>query len=118
MVKNHNLAQAISDVSWGKFIKMLEYKALWFGKNVIQIGRFEPSSKMCSCGKINNSLTLKDREWTCECGLKHDRDILAANNILKFGFNKQNIIGWDTSESTLGETVSVDMSANQESPHL
>ncbi|MFA5299749.1 MAG: RNA-guided endonuclease TnpB family protein [Lutibacter sp.] len=85
MVKNRHLSQAISDVSWSEFFRQLRYKSDWYGKNLLQIGRFEPSSKMCSCGVINNNLTLSDRTWTCEsCGVIHDRDILAAQNIKRF----------------------------------
>ena len=69
-------------------------KADWYACNILRIGQFEPSSKMCSCGVINQELTLKDREWTCSsCGKQHDRDILAANNIKKFAFVKQNTVG-------------------------
>ena len=90
MMKNHKLAKAIGDVSWGKFIDVLEYKALWNDKQVIHIDRFFPSSKTCSkCGWINNQLTLKDRNWTCpECGEIHDRDFNAAINILNEGYRK------------------------------
>jgi len=85
MVKNHRLARHISDSSWAEFIQMLEYKSEWQGKYVVKIGRFQPSSKICSCGAINHDLTLADREWTCAvCGKTHDRDILASQNILKF----------------------------------
>jgi putative transposase len=85
MVKNHNLAQAISDAGWSTFVTMLEYKADWYGKNIIRIGRFAPSSKTCSCGVINKDLKLSDRVWTCKsCGTTHDRDILAACNIKSF----------------------------------
>ena len=86
MIKNHNLAQAISDVSWSTFVTMLEYKAEWYGTNILKIGRFEPSSKTCSnCGYINKELTLKDREWTCvKCNAEHDRDVNAAINIKNF----------------------------------
>jgi putative transposase len=64
---------------------MVKYKADWYGKNVIQINRFDASSKTCSCGVKNEQLTLKDRFWTCSsCDTTHDRDILAANNIKKF----------------------------------
>jgi len=89
MIKNHNLAQSISDVSWSKFVEYLKYKAEWYGKNIVQIGRFEPSSKMCSvCGSIKKDLTLSDREWVCEvCQTKHDRDINASVNIKKFGLS-------------------------------
>ena len=94
MVKNHNLAQAISDVSWSTFVTMLEYKADWYGKNVLQIGRFAPSSKTCSCcGYINKELTLKDREWTCpKCNSVLDRDVNAAINIKSFAL-KNNLSG-------------------------
>ncbi len=86
MVRNHNLAQAISDVSWSTFVSMLEYKADWYGKNIIRIGRFAPSSKTCSnCGSINKELQLKDREWTCSnCSSVLDRDVNAAINIKSF----------------------------------
>lgn len=86
MVKNHNLAQAINDVSWSTFVTMLEYKADWYGKNILQIGRFAPSSKTCSCcGYINKELTLKDREWTCpKCNFVLDRDKNASINIKSF----------------------------------
>ena len=86
MVKNHNLAQAISDVSWSTFVTMLEYKADWYGKNILRIGQFAPSSKTCSnCGAINKELTLKDREWTCgNCSTVLDRDVNAACNIKSF----------------------------------
>lgn len=93
MVKNHSLAKSIGDASWAQFVGFCQYKADWYGKNIIKIGRFEPSSKMCSCGKINNRLSLSDRTWTCGCGLTHDRDILAARNIKKFGLNRINLIG-------------------------
>ena len=92
MVRNHCLAQAISDVSWTEFRRQLEYKTEWYGKNLLVIGRFEASSKTCSCGQVNQELKLSDREWTClECGVKHDRDILAANNIKKFALIPQGL---------------------------
>lgn len=97
MLKNHNLAQAISDAGWAMFVAMLEYKAEWCGKNILKIGRFEPSSKTCSCcGAINKKLTLKDRLWTCsECNVLHDRDINAACNIKAFAL-KNYVSGADT----------------------
>lgn len=87
MVKNHKLAGAISDCGWNMFETMLKYKSEWKGKRVAYIGRFEPSSKICStCGAMNKSLTLNIREWTCDnCNTTHDRDRNAANNILSFG---------------------------------
>jgi putative transposase len=94
MVKNHNLAQAINDVSWSTFVTMLEYKANWHGKNILRIGRFAPSSKTCSCcGHINKELTLKDREWTCpKCNSVLDRDKNASINIKLFAL-KNNLSG-------------------------
>ncbi len=91
MVKNRKLSKAISDVGWSMFVDMINYKSEWIGKNFIQIGRFEPSSKLCSnCGYHNSELKLKDREWTClSCDTTHDRDINAAVNIKKFGLIKQ-----------------------------
>jgi len=92
MIKNHCLAQAISDVSWGEFKKQLEYKTEWYGRNLLVIGRFEASSKTCSCGFVNQNLTLANRKWTCEkCKTIHDRDILAANNIKKFALIPQGL---------------------------
>ena len=92
MQQNHHLAQSISDVSWSKFVELLEYKARWYGKNIIRIGRWEASSKTCSeCGSINQTLSLKDREWVCaSCGTLHDRDICASKNILKFASHPKN----------------------------
>ena len=86
MLKNHKLAQSISDAGWGMFVSMLEYKAEWYGKNILKIGTFEPSSKTCSCcGYINKELTLKDREWTCaKCNSVLLRDVNAAINIKSF----------------------------------
>jgi putative transposase len=94
MVKNHCLAQSISDASWSSFVTKLEYKAEWLGKTILRIGRFEPSSKLCNvCGYHNSNLTLDVREWTCPvCKTKHDRDINAAINIKKFSLQDQNLI--------------------------
>ncbi len=95
MIKNHNLARAISDMGWSKFKVMLEYKAEWYGKNISIIGRFDPSSKTCSCcGKINKELKLSDRTWKClSCNAVHDRDVNAAINIRNFGLRNQPSIG-------------------------
>lgn len=90
MMQNHKLAFAIGEIGWHKFNVMLEYKVEWYGKNILRIGRFEPSSKCCSsCGTINKELTLKDRVWTCVCGESHDRDVNAAINIKKFGLRNK-----------------------------
>ena len=96
MIQNHNLAQAIQDVSWGRFETFLNYKSDWYGSNILQIGRFEPSSRMSDCGQINKELTLKDRVWTCRyCGQTYDRDIQAAKNIKKFAL-RNHVSGTDT----------------------
>ena len=89
MVKNHKLAQAISDVSWGSLVSMLKYKAMWYNRQVIQIDRFYPSSKTCSnCYHLMSSMDLSIREWVCpSCGTHHDRDVNAAKNILRQGLN-------------------------------
>ncbi len=94
MVKNHNLAQSISDAAWSSFVTMLEYKADWYGKNILRIGRFAPSSRTCSyCGYINKELQLKDREWTCpKCNSVLDRDVNASINIKSFAL-KNNLSG-------------------------
>jgi len=102
MLKNRDLAKSISDASWGKFFEFLSYKCEWYGKNLITIGRFDPSSKLCTCGIINNDLKLSDRKWKCpDCGATHDRDLLAARNIKHFGLLRQNKkIGWEAPELT------------------
>lgn len=104
MLKNHCLAKHISGASWSEFFRQLEYKCEWSGKNLIRIGRFEPSSRMCTCGFVNKGLTLKDREWKCpSCGEVHDRDLLAARNIKRFGLDRQNLIGQISGEVIAAE---------------
>jgi len=87
MVKNHSLAKAISDVGWGEFIRQLEYKATWYGRMLVKIDKWYPSSKRCSvCGHILDSLDLATRFWLCPaCHSFHDRDINAAKNVLAAG---------------------------------
>lgn len=87
MIKNRKLAKHIQDAGWRDFRTMLEYKADWYGKNLITIGRFEPSSKMCNhCGCIHKELKLSDRYWTCSnCQRTVERDFNAALNIRDFG---------------------------------
>ena len=95
MIKNHKLAQAISDVSWGTLVSMLKYKAGWHKRQVIQIDRFYPSSKTCSsCFHLMDSMNLSIREWACPvCGDHHDRDVNAAKNILQQGLNMMSGLG-------------------------
>lgn len=94
MLRNHKLAQSIADLGLGRFYTLLEYKMNERGGNYLEIGRFQPSSKMCGCGAINKHLQLSDREWVCpECGAINQRDILAAKNILKFALNPKNKSG-------------------------
>lgn len=88
MIQNHKLAQAISDVSWSEFVRMLSYKAEWYGRRIIRIDKFFPSSQTCHCcGNINPEVKdLSVREWTCpQCRIIHDRDVNAAINILNEG---------------------------------
>ncbi|MCS7484217.1 RNA-guided endonuclease InsQ/TnpB family protein [Umezawaea endophytica] len=87
MVKNRNLARAIGDASWSEFRSMLTYKAGWYGRAVIAVDRWYPSSKTCShCGHLLDALPLGVREWACPgCGEVHDRDVNAARNILAAG---------------------------------
>ncbi|MEO0644736.1 MAG: RNA-guided endonuclease TnpB family protein [Cyanobacteria bacterium J06650_10] len=87
MLKNHKLAQVISDASWGELVRQLEYKCEWYGRTLVKIDRWFPSSKRCNvCCHTVDKLPLSVREWTCpNCATKHDRDINAAINILAAG---------------------------------
>lgn len=87
MVRNRSLSKAISDAGWGELLRMLEYKAEWYGRTLVQIDRFFPSSKTCSgCGFVVESLPLDIRRWTCpKCEAEHHRDVNAARNILAVG---------------------------------
>ncbi len=86
MVKNRGLARAISDASWREMRSMLEYKAQWYGRELLVVDRWFPSSKLCSvCGTIQRSMPLRVRDWMCACGASHDRDVNAAKNILAAG---------------------------------
>ena len=113
MLKNHNLARSIQELSISKFVSILKYKLEWNNRDFVQIDRFFPSSKKCNvCGDINHNLTLKDRTWKCpSCGTLHDRDINASKNILKEGIR---FIAQSSREFTLGEIETNKQSMNQE----
>jgi len=90
MMQHPTLAKAIADVGWGEFVRQLEYKAAWYGRSVIKIDRFYPSSKTCSrCAHVLDSLDLAVREWDCpNCGAHHDRDINASKSVLAEGLRQ------------------------------
>lgn len=106
MVKNHRLAESISECSWCEFVRQLDYKAKWYGRTVVKIDRFFPSSKTCSnCGFIKESLNLSERTWTCpKCETTHDRDMNASKNILKQGLNS---LSFGTNEYSRGDEVNL-----------
>jgi len=110
MLRNHKLAKSIQDASWSEFYRQLQYKCDWYGKNLIKIGRFVPSSQICNvCGYRHRELKLSDREWICtECGTKHDRDLNASINIKKFGLLDNNVIGVGRPKFKLVEIGSMD----------
>ena len=118
MVRNHHLAQAVGDASFGMLLTMLEYKCRWYGVNLVKIDRFAPSSKTCGqCGYLYKGLKLSERSWTCpECGTRHDRDFNAARNIKEFGLialpterGKVKPVDCSLSVSRRGETVDSEM---------
>lgn len=98
MQQNKIIARSISDAGWGEFARQLEYKAKWYGRTLIGIDRWYPSSKRCSdCGHMVSKMPMTTRSWICPvCGVSHDRDINAARNILAAGL----------AVSALGESVS------------
>ena len=106
MVKNHRLAESISECSWFEFTRQLDYKAKWYGRTVVKIDRFFPSSKTCSnCGFIKDTLNLSERKWTCpKCNIELDRDLNAAKNILKQGLNS---LSFGTNEYSRGDEVNL-----------
>jgi putative transposase len=101
MVKNRHLSKSIQDVSWGMFTGQLKYKADWYGRDILKVNRFYPSSKTCSkCGYIKQDMKLSDREWTCpDCNTVHDRDINASINLFLEGLK----IGQELPELTPAE---------------
>ena len=121
MVKNPKLARSISDAAWGEFVRQLEYKSKWYGRTLVKIDRWFPSSKRCgNCGHIVEKLPLNIREWTCpKCGIAHDRDINAAHNILAAGL-AVNVCGSNISlnEHSLKEQLSKTRKGKKQKPEL
>lgn len=87
MLKNHHLAKSIADAGWSEFVRQCSYKGEWYGCHIKKVGRFYPSSKLCSeCGEKHPALKLSDRKWVCSgCGTVHQRDENASRNILNEG---------------------------------
>jgi putative transposase len=85
MMKNRHLSRVISEQGWREFRTMLEYKCRWYGRELVTVDRFYPSSKTCSCCGRKANLSLSQRQWVCACGASHDRDVNAAKNILAAG---------------------------------
>jgi putative transposase len=108
MVRNHRLAESISEMNFGGFVRILEYKASWYGRVVVKVDRFYPSSKTCNyCGYIKKDLKLSERQWVCpECGEIIDRDYNAACNIRDKGI--EILVGSRTPELTLVENPLMD----------
>ncbi len=115
MIKNRNLSKHIADASWGNFVTLLQYKCDWYGKELVKVNRFYPSSKTCGdCGWINQDLKLSDREWTCKsCGVLHDRDVNASRNILKEGLK---IFGQGLSNTKVERKLDVNNNAHSMKP--
>jgi len=115
MMSNHKLAKAIGTTGWGGFLRQLTYKANWYGRTIIKIDRFFPSSKTChSCGFINQELSLKDREWKCACGKHIDRDLNASLNILKQGLNMTGLGAKSVTKQKRVESLSLDKAKKPE----
>ena len=122
MMRNHRLSKAIGACGWSTFFKMLEYKCERQGKTFIRIGRFDPSSKTCSCGHVYRGLKLSEREWVCpSCGSVNDRDLLAACNIKRFGLQEQNLLfvnkpvahgGLDVEVPTMDDRQEIDLKSS------
>lgn len=111
MLKNHRLAKHIQDASLGMFVNMLGYKSKWYGRTLVKIDRFFPSSQVCSeCGWRKTDLKLSDRTWKCnECGCVHDRDDNASKNIHIQGLNILSVSGTDSDfKQKLMESLSID----------
>lgn len=109
MTKNHKLAKAIQEASFGTLVNMLKFKAIWHNRQIIEVGRFYPSSKTCHCcGHKMNYMGLEIREWTClNCHTTHDRDINAAINIKNEGLRILDKQGMERNSKTLGKYPSM-----------
>ncbi len=107
MMKNKKLSRSIQDVSWASLVNMISYKSRWYGKELLKINRFFPSSKLCSaCGTKNEQMDLRIREWTCSCGVCHNRDVNAARNILQEGLRSfHGVVSAESVEYSCGEIV-------------
>lgn len=92
MFKNKHLSKALSDAAISSILTMLKYKSDWYGRVIVSIDRFIPSTKRCSeCGGVLKQISLSTRKWICpHCGTHHDRDINAARNILYYAELKYN----------------------------
>ena len=122
MMRNHRLSKAIGACGWSTFFNMLEYKCERQGKTFIRIGRFDPSSKTCSCGHVYKGLKLFEREWVCpNCGSVNDRDLIAACNIKRFGLQEQNLLfvnkpvahgGSDVEVPTMDDRQEIDLKSS------
>ncbi len=95
MLKNRSLSKAISDAGWSELVRQLEYKSAWYGRAMVKIDQWTPSSKLCSaCGHLMTFMPLDIRTWDCpECGTKHDRDVNASVNIRSAGLVALNACG-------------------------
>ena len=114
MMSNHKLARSIQELSLNHFKSMLIYKANWYGRYVVEVDKWFPSSKLCNvCGYKNTELTLSDREWICpDCKTNHNRDLNAAINIKKEGLKI--IIGSRSTEFTLVDNHNIDWLKQEE----
>lgn len=108
-----NIRRGIKDCAWGSFLLMLEYKAKRSGRTILKIGKYEPSSKRCSCGIVNRRLQLQDRKWTCKsCGESHDRDVLAAQNIKSMALHPNHFVPQEMRERITPREIPVTGSLN------
>lgn len=109
MTRNRRLARHIGDAGWGELVRQLEYKADWYGRTLVKVDRWFPSSKLCSnCGHLIDSLPLNIRSWQCsKCNSIHDRDVNAAINILSAGLAAVNACGDDVRPAVLSGTGAV-----------